>query len=134
MSRRVMIVGCGRLGATIADALLERGDEVVVLDTDAENFRRLRPRPRLRMIVADGAEHEALRRAGVESVSAFVAATGLDTINAMAAQSAQTTFRIPSVVCRVNDQARRRMYEEFGLKTISSTDYLAGLAVEALDA
>ena len=90
MTRHVMIVGCGRLGATAANALLDRGDRVTILDMDAENFRRLRPRVRLSMYVGDGTSHEVLRRTGIESVGAFIAVTGRDTTNALAAQSART--------------------------------------------
>ncbi len=134
MSTSVMIVGCGRLGATLANTLLDRGEQVTILDTNPENFRRLRARTGLHMYVGDGASHEALRRTGIESMNAFIAATGQDTTNALAAQSAQTTFGVPSVVCRVNDPIRRAMYEDLGLKTVSPTQMLADLVLEAMEA
>ena len=133
MVRHVMIVGCGRLGATAANALLDRGDRVTILDTDAENFRRLRPRPRLSMYVGDGTSHEVLRRTGIESVGAFMAATGRDTTNALAAQSAQVTFGIEHVVCRINDPTRSEMYEQLGLTTLSPNDFLVALVLHAME-
>ncbi|MCY4582907.1 MAG: NAD-binding protein [Chloroflexi bacterium] len=133
MSRHVMIVGCGRLGATAANALLDRGDRVTILDTDAENFRRLRPRTRLSMYVGDGTSHEVLRRTGIESVGAFIAATGRDTTNALAAQSAQTTFGIRHVVCRINDPIRSEMYEQLGLTTLNPNDFLVALVMHAME-
>ncbi len=129
---RVMIVGCGRLGATLANVLLDRGDDVTILDMNPDNFRRIRSRPTLHMYVGDGVSHETLRRTGIEGVETFIAVTGQDTTNALAAQSAQLTFGIERVICRVNDQIRSVMYEELGLKTISSTDALASLALDAM--
>ncbi len=129
---RVMIIGCGRLGATLANVLLDRGDDVTIIDTNPEHFRRLRPRTTLHMFVGDGGSHEALRRTGIEEVNIFIAATGQDTTNALAAQSAQITFGVRSVICRVNDPIRRVMYEELGLKTVSPTETLASLALDAM--
>ena len=129
---RVMIVGCGRLGAILANVLLDRGDDVTMIDTNPENFRRLRPRTTLHMFVGDGGSHEVLRRTGIDGVEIFIAATGQDTTNALAAQSAQITFGVRSVICRVNDPIRRLMYEELGLKTVSPTETLASLALEAM--
>lgn len=133
MSQHVMIIGCGRLGATAANALLDRGDRVTILDTDAENFRRLRSRARLNMYVGDGTSHEALRRFGIESVGAFIAATGRDTTNALAAQSARTTFGIRHVVCRINDPTRSAMYEQLGLTTVNPNRFLIELVLNAME-
>lgn len=133
MTRRVMIVGCGRLGASVAAALIERGDRVTVLDTDAENFRRLRAHPRLHMRVGDGVSHETLRSAGVESADAFVAATGQDTTNALAAQSARVTFGVAHVVCRINDPVRSEMYRDLGLTTVNPSRLLLDLVLDAME-
>lgn len=133
MDRRVMVIGCGRLGASVAAELLERGDHVTILDTDAENFRRLRPHPHLRMHLGDGVSHETLRSAGIESADAFVAATGQDTTNALAAQSARVTFGVANVVCRINDQVRSKMYEELGLTTVSPNQAVLDLMLDAME-
>lgn len=133
MTRQVMIIGCGRLGATVARALLDRGDQVTVIDVDAENFRRLPARAGLQLYVGDGTSHEMLRKAGVESMSAFVAVTGQDTTNALAAQSARTTFGIETVVCRVNDPIRREMYEDLGLRTVSPHQVLTEMVLNAME-
>ena len=133
MTRHVMIVGCGRLGASTANALLERGDRVTILDADPENFRRLRPHARLSMYVGDGTSHETLRRTGIESVGAFIAATGRDTTNALAAQSAQVTFGIRHVVCRINDPTRSEMYEHLGLTTVSPSQFRVTLVLHAME-
>ena len=128
-----MIVGCGRLGASVAEELLERGDHVTILDTDAENFRRLRSHPRLKMRVGDGVSHETLRNAGIESMGSFVAATGQDTTNALAAQSAHSTFGVAHVVCRINDPVRSEMYKNLGLTTVSPNKVVLDLMLAAME-
>ena len=133
MSQRVMIVGCGRIGAMVATALLERGDEVTILDIDVENFRRLAEQSQLQMVVADGTSDEELRRTGIEETDVFISLTAQDTVNALAAQSAQITFGVGTVVCRINDPTRREMYESLGLRTVSPPQVMTNLVLEALE-
>lgn len=132
MPRNVMILGCGRVGAMVAKALAAEGDDVIVLDQDADNFRRLADAPNLHMIVADGTSSEELRRCGIEGVDAFISLTAQDTVNALAAQMAQLSFGVASVVCRINDPIRRAMYDELGLRTVSPPQVMTDLVLEAL--
>ena len=132
MAANVLIVGCGRLGAMVATALVDRGDLVTIVDTDAENFRRLAERPGLNMIVASGTSNEDLRRAGVERADAFISLTGQDTVNALASQIAKVTFEVATVVCRINDPVRREMYEHLGLHTVSPTQVMSDLVLDAV--
>ncbi len=132
MAANVLIVGCGRLGAMVATALVDRGDLVTIVDTDAENFRRLAERPGLNMIVASGTSNEDLRRAGVERADAFISLTGQDTVNALASQIAKVTFEVATVVCRINDPVRREMYEHLGLRTVSPTQVMSDLVLDAV--
>ena len=133
MAAHVLIVGCGRLGAMVAQALVDRGDQVTIVDTDAENVRRLAERPGLSMIVADGTSNEDLRRAGVENADVFISLTAQDTVNALASQTAQLTFGVGKVVCRINDPVRREMYESLGLRTVSPSQVMTDLVLEALE-
>ena len=133
MAENVLIVGCGRLGAMVATTLVDRGDQVTIIDIDAENFRRLAEQPGLSMIVADGTSNEDLRRAGVESVDVFISLTAQDTVNALAAQAAQLTFSVSNVVCRINDPVRREMYEGLGLRTVSPSQVMTDLVLEAVE-
>ena len=128
-----MIVGCGRLGAMVAKALVGRGDEVTIIDIDPDNFRRLDEGPGLNMIVADGTSDEDLRRTGIEEADAFICLTAQDTVNALAAQTAQITYGVPKVVCRINDPIRRGMYEELGLRTVSPPQVMTDLVLEAIE-
>ena len=133
MAANVLIVGCGRLGAMVAKALVDRGDLVTITDIDAENFRRLADQPGLSMIVADGTSNEDLRRAGVESADVFIALTAQDTVNALASQTAQLTFGVNNVVCRINDPVRREMYERLGLRTVSPSQVMTDLVLQAVE-
>lgn len=133
MAANVLIVGCGRLGALVATALVDRGDSVTIIDTDAENFRRLAEQPGLSMIVADGTSNEDLRRAGVERADVFISLTAQDTVNALATQAAQLTFGVSKVVCRINDPVRREMYEGLGLRTVSPSQVMTDLVLEAVE-
>ena len=133
MAANILIVGCGRLGAMVATALVDRGDSVTIIDTDAENFRRLAEQPGLSMIVADGTSNEDLRRAGVERADVFISLTAQDTVNALAAQAAQLTFGVSKVVCRINDPVRREMYEGLGLRTVSPSQVMTDLVLEAVE-
>ena len=133
MAENIHIVGCGRLGAMVAKALVDKGDNVTILDTDPENFRRLAEQPGLSMLVADGTSNEDLRRSGIERADAFIALTAQDTVNALAAQVAQQTFGVQKVVCRINDPIRREMYEQLGLRTVSPPQVMTELVLQALE-
>lgn len=128
-----MILGCGRVGAMVAMALAAEGDDVIVLDHDVDNFRRLAEGPNLRMVVADGTSSDELKRCGIESVDAFISLTAQDTVNALAAQVAQLSFGVKSVICRINDPIRRAMYEELGLRTVSPPQVMTDLVLKALE-
>ncbi|MDA1035389.1 MAG: NAD-binding protein [Chloroflexi bacterium] len=133
MGRRVMILGCGRLGATVAQSLIDKGDTVTILDRDADNFRRLKEQPTLTMVVADGTSNEELIRHGIKETDVFISLASQDTINALAGQTALLTFGVASVVCRINDSARRHMYEAIGLKTVSPPEVMAQLVLDAME-
>ena len=133
MAENIHIVGCGRLGAMVAKALVDQGNNVTILDTDPENFRRLAEQPGLSMLVGDGTSNEDLRRSGIERADAFISLTAEDTVNALAAQVAQQTFGIQKVVCRINDPIRREMYEQLGLRTVSPPQVMTELVLQALE-
>src|SRR4051812_42326997 len=83
---QVLILGCGRVGAQLATLLDSEGHQVTVLDLEESAFRRLPPTYRGRALVGNGIDIDSLRRAGIESMDAFVACTQGDNRNVMAAQ------------------------------------------------
>jgi trk system potassium uptake protein TrkA len=118
---RTVIVGCGRVGASLARWLSEEGDEVVVVDFSEAAFNRLGEDFSGEMVFGSAVDEDILRRAGTERAQAFVAVTNADTTNIMAAQLAQHEFGVKQVICRIYDPARADVYRELGLQTICPT-------------
>lgn len=131
---RVLIMGCGRVGAQLATLLDSEGHQVTVMDLDSNSFRRLPAAFRGRAVVGNGIDADALRRAGIETVDAFVACSQGDNRNVMAAQIAKHKFGVRRVLCRIYDPIRETIYHELGLETISPTTVGARLFKEALEA
>ncbi|HEY8678014.1 MAG TPA: TrkA family potassium uptake protein [Candidatus Dormibacteraeota bacterium] len=118
---RTVIVGCGRVGASLAKQLSEEGDDVTVVDSSEAAFNRLGEDFSGEMILGTAVDEDVLRRAGTEQAEAFVAVTNADTTNIMAAQLAQHLFGVHKVICRIYDPARADIYRELGLQTICPT-------------
>jgi len=129
---KVIIMGCGRVGARLAGMLDARGHEVTILDTNPRSFDRLPPDFKGTALLGDGTDEEALRRAGIERADAFVAVTQGDNRNVLACQIASHVFHVPRVLCRIYDPLRRDLYESLGLVTVSPTVILSDLLLEKL--
>lgn len=117
----VIIMGCGRVGARLAQLLSEDGHSVTVLDVEPYSFRWLPDDFKGRSLVGDGTDENSLVKAGIEEADAFVAVTQGDNRNVMAAQIAKQVFNVPKVACRIYDPLREEMYRTLGLETISPT-------------
>jgi trk system potassium uptake protein TrkA len=130
---KVVIMGCGRVGAQLAIYLDRDGHDVTVLDMRESQFERFLPDDfGGRKVVGDGRDQDVLRRAGVDGADAFVSCTAGDNRNVMAAQMAKHIFNVPRVVCRIYDPLREEMYKMLGLRTISPTKVGAQLLLDAL--
>ena len=130
---KVVIMGCGRVGAQLATLLDQEGHSVTALDLDAYSFRRLPPDFKGNAILGNGLDEEVLKRAGIEEADAFVAVTQGDNRNVMAAQMAQKIFNVKKVVCRIYDPLRRDLYTVLGLEAISPTTILAEMLKDKLE-
>jgi trk system potassium uptake protein TrkA len=130
---KVVIMGCGRVGAQLAASLDTEGHTVAVLDNDAYSFRRLPPTFSGTALMGNGIDEEALKRAGIEDADAFVVVTQGDNRNVMAAQIAKHIFNVPRVICRIYDPLRRDLYSTLGLEAISPTTVFAQLLKEKLE-
>ena len=130
---KVVIMGCGRVGARLATMMDAEGHDVVILDLDPSSFRWLPPSFKGVAILGDGTDEDTLRKAELETVDAFVATTQGDNRNVLAAQKARHIFRVPKVVCRIYDPIRREMYRDLGLETISPTTITAELLKNAVE-
>lgn len=117
----VVILGCGRVGANLANLLDSEGHDVSIIDRNSDQFRRLDPDFRGTAIVGTGIDQEILRRAGIEQADHFIAVTNGDNTNVMAAQVAQRVFHVPRVICRIYDPVREETYRNLGLETYCPT-------------
>ena len=124
---KVVIMGCGRVGAQLAVLLDKEGHQVTVLDNEAYSFRRLPSDFTGTALLGNGIDEEVLKRAGIEEADAFVVVTQGDNRNVMAAQIAKHIFNVPRVICRIYDPLRRDLYETLGLEAISPTTVFAQL-------
>jgi trk/ktr system potassium uptake protein len=118
---KTVILGCGRVGAALAQQLESAGNEVVIIDRNQEAFARLGPDYSGGMVLGTGIDEDILRKAGIEGADAFVAVTNGDNTNAMSAQIAKLIFHVPRVVARLYDPVREETYRTLGLETVSPT-------------
>jgi trk system potassium uptake protein TrkA len=119
---KIVILGCGRLGAHLARRFDREGHSVTVIDRNSEAFARLGVDFRGAMVLGTGIDEDVMRRAGIEGADAFVAVTTGDNTNAMAAEIAKLIFKVPRVVARFNDPVREDTYHTLGLMdTVSPT-------------
>jgi trk system potassium uptake protein TrkA len=130
---KVIIMGCGRVGARLASLLDEDGHDVTVLDNDTYSFRRLPASFGGTALFGNGTDEEALKKAGIEDVDIFVAMTQGDNRNVMSCQIAKHVFNVPRVMCRIYDPLREEMYAALGLETISPTKIFAQLFREKIE-
>ena len=132
----ILIVGCGRVGSSVARSMLREGHEVSCLDEDPESHARLevgldRGWEDLggQFTVGAGLETEALEAAGVQRADVFIASTDGDNTNIVIAQIAQRRYGVPTVIARVLDPLRAEWYERQGLNTVCPTR----VAIEMLE-
>jgi trk system potassium uptake protein len=132
----VLIVGCGRVGSSIAKTMLNEGHEVSVLDEDPEAIAQLEKGEDRGwedmgggFTVGTALELDALLEAGIDRADAFVASTDGDNTNLVIAQIAQRRYEVPKVVVRVLAPARARWYRDQGLTTVCPTQ----IAIEMLE-
>ena len=118
---KVVILGCGRVGATLATQLDKAGHDVTIIDNTSDAFQRLEANFRGETILGNGVEHQVLKRAGIETADAFAAVTNGDNRNIMASQIAHEIFHVNKIICRIYDPLRQRTYDEIGRETICPT-------------
>jgi trk system potassium uptake protein TrkA len=112
---KIIILGCGRLGAHLARRLDSEGHVVTVIDRLSESFGRLGNDFQGKMVLGTGIDEDVLRRAGIENADAFVAVSNGDNTNAMASEIAKLVFNVPHVVARLYDPVREDTYHTLGL-------------------
>lgn len=124
-SVHAVIMGCGRVGSTLAHSLISDGHTVAVIDQDAQAFRRLgEDFPGLR-VTGVGFDRDTLVMARIEEAGAFAAVSSGDNSNIIAARVARETFGIANVVARIYDPRRAAVYERLGIPTVATVRWTA---------
>jgi len=116
---KILIIGCGRLGAGLAQALSLRSHQVTIIDKDATAFDRLLPSFAGQQLDGAGFDRGLLLRAGIERADGLAAVTGSDEVNAVVARVAREVFKVPRVVARLDDPRKAEIYRRLGLQTIA---------------
>jgi trk system potassium uptake protein TrkA len=124
---KIVILGCGRVGATIATTMAREGHDITIVDQNPDAFRRLANDFVGNTIVGNGLSEDTLQKADVEHADAFVAVTNGDNRNIMSVQLAKVRFKVPKVVARIYDPIRSYAYADMGIDTICTTCIGAGV-------
>ena len=124
---KIIIMGCGRVGAKLAELMDKDGHAVTVLDTDEYSFRRLPGDFGGTALVGNGTDQGTLKDAGIEETDVFLTLTQGDNRNLMAAQIVKHVFNVPKIICRVYDPLRKELFGELGIETISTTTIFANM-------
>ena len=128
----VVIMGCGRVGSTLAHNLESRGHSVAVIDQHADAFRRLRPDFGGITVTGVGFDRDVLREAGIERADAFAAVSSGDNSNIISARLARETFGVARVAARIYDPRRAQVYERLGIPTVATVRWTADRIVRHL--
>lgn len=129
---RVIVVGCGRIGAELANNLFKQGHQVAVVDENKNAFNNLPPEFEGRILEGDALNQDILIRAGIENCDALAAVTNYDPLNAVVSHVAKSDFNVPIVVARNYDPKLRKLFEVFNIQVVSSTSWGAQRVEELL--
>ncbi|GAB3490984.1 potassium channel family protein [Nocardiopsis coralliicola] len=121
----IVILGCGRVGSTLAHSLEDAGHTVAVIDRDPEAFRRLRPATARAAVRGLGHDRAVLAEAGIDRAAAFAAVSSGDNSNIIAARVARETYGVRHVVARIYDPRRAQVYQRLGIPTVGTVHWTA---------
>jgi trk system potassium uptake protein len=121
----VVIMGCGRVGASLARSLVERGHTVGVIDQNPKAFRRLGPDFDETTVKGNGFDRDVLAKAGIQRADAFVSVSSGDNSNIIAARVARENYGVANVIARIYDPQRASVYERLGIPTVATVRWTA---------
>jgi trk system potassium uptake protein len=128
----VVILGCGRVGSTLARSLARRGHSVAVIDQVAAAFDKLGDDFTGQKVTGVGFDRDTLREAGIEHADAFAAVSSGDNSNILSARVARETFGVDNVVARIYDPKRAEVYERLGIPTVATVRWTADQVLRRL--
>ena len=121
----IVIMGCGRVGSSVAHSLEDQGHSVAVIDQDPEAFRKLRSGFKGTKVTGVGFDRDVLTEAGIERAIAFAAVSSGDNSNVIAARVARESFGVQRVVARIYDPRRAEVYQRLGIPTVATVAWTA---------
>ncbi len=128
----IVIMGCGRVGSTLAHNLESRGHTIAIIDQNPDAFRRLGAEFRGLTVTGVGFDRDVLIEAGIERADAFAAVSSGDNSNIISARLARETFGVSRVVARIYDQKRAEVYERLGIPTVATVRWTADRIIRHL--
>ena len=128
----IVIMGCGRVGSTLAQILESRGHSIAIIDQNPDAFRRLGPDFAGLTVTGVGFDRDVLVEAGIERADAFAAVSSGDNSNIISARLARETFGVGRVAARIYDQKRAEVYERLGIPTVATVRWTADRMIRHL--
>jgi len=128
----VVIMGCGRVGSSLARSLERRAHTVAVIDIDANAFRRLGPSYRGKTVKGVGFDRRVLESAGIAEAGGFAAVSSGDNSNILAARVVRETYGVHNVVARIYDQGRAAVYERLGIPSVATVRWASDQVLRRL--
>lgn len=116
----VVIMGCGRVGSSLASELEAAGHSVAIIDISREAFRRLGSNFKGKTVAGVGFDRDTLKEAGIEKADAFAAVSNGDNSNILAARVARENYGVKNVVARIYDPGRAEIYQRLGIPTVAT--------------
>ncbi len=132
--RYAIVIGCGRLGAVIAEALSAAGCSVTVVDRDPARFGELSPEFSGFVIEGDATQLSVLEQAKCEDAHIFLAVTGDDNVNLMASQAARRKYRVLKVAASIKNPNLEAMLRRAGIIAVSPVSLTAKNILDAVSA
>ena len=130
---KILVMGCGRVGAKLSELMDNDGHQVTVIDIDEYSFRRLPLGFGGTLLVGNATDQETLKNAGIEEADVFVAITQGDNRNVMASQIAHNIFNVPKVICRIYDPLRQELFSNLGIETFTPTTIFAQILKKRIE-
>jgi trk system potassium uptake protein TrkA len=129
---KVIVVGCGRIGAELSYNLFKQGHQIAVVDENENSFNNLPPDFEGRLLEGDALNQDILTRAGIQNCDALAAVTNYDPLNVAVSHIAKVEYNVPTVVARNYDPRLRKLFEVFNIQVVSSTSWGAQRVEELL--
>lgn len=133
----IIIIGCGKVGCKLAQSLSDDGQDVVIIDSESENFNQLGSGFNGLTITGVPLDEDVLLNAGIDKADALVTVTSDDNMNVTVSQIAKEIFNVPKVITRVYNPDREVAFQQMGLNTICpatlTASYIKGMLNEKSD-